>query len=535
MAKMSKSMSVASRLAAATALTGTLAACDGRFGRASDALFGPLPSQQAPELQRAATPPAAPGNPVYIGGSQQANDQLYQQTYGAPLQGSGQAIPEQPTYATSVYEDNTINATPVAPSYSAPIQSYETQTVPLGSYSAPADVYSAPVDTYSAPAGSTSFPTIGSEPVYLPQSSLPQSTIPQSEIFSDASALNGARDIEPLLDGGAPSEPYGSTASIRYTVAEEALPTVDMTSAPLPQYDAPVAMIDQSQLGTPYAPLPGPIETMEVASLSGAVYAPMPRMRPALVKPVAQTVAVAAPIPTARPQMMRTPIPTLRPMNANYVSGIAITDAPALTAPPKMIEVEAVFVDEAPVIDVQPEIRTAALDPTPAPQPPINVQPELTVTKPDDLETEMASIDTSKLKLGSAKDLMNDASTSAPAVEIASDIGDLKELSGTSWRLSTLNGTDIDARAELHFDGTSGFAGGQGICNNYGGEFSETLKGEFDMANIFSTETECADMALEKQYIVALESAANYRMAPGLKELMLLGPDGQTIATFQAF
>jgi len=122
-----------------------------------------------------------------------------------------------------------------------------------------------------------------------------------------------------------------------------------------------------------------------------------------------------------------------------------------------------------------------------------------------------------------------------PRLEIAEDVGDLKELSGTSWRLSSLRGEAVPASAELHFDGNSGFAGGQGICNNYGGEFSETLKGEFDMGNIFSTETKCENLGLEKDYIVALESASKYRMAPGLKELMLIGPDGKTLATFAAF
>ena len=55
------------------------------------------------------------------------------------------------------------------------------------------------------------------------------------------------------------------------------------------------------------------------------------------------------------------------------------------------------------------------------------------------------------------------------------------------------------------------------------------------MGNIFSTETDCKDLRLEKDYIVALESASKYRMAPGLKELMLIGPDGKTLATFAAF
>jgi heat shock protein HslJ len=253
------------------------------------------------------------------------------------------------------------------------------------------------------------------------------------------------------------------------------------------------------------------------------------------------------------------------------VSGQAITDAPPLSEPPQMIEVEAVFLDELPT-ETQAEVaeiatdeiessaadtsamadaqvETAALGPieTPAPleievdlpEPVVTEQEamaevvetvetaETVVTEPADLSTQMASIDTSKLSAPIVED--------QPTVEIADDLGDLKELSGTSWRLEMLNGKDVPATAELHFDGSSGFAGGQGICNNYGGEFSETLKGSFDMGNIFSTETKCEHFGLEREYIVALEGASGYRTTPGQGELQLLDARGRVVATFAAF
>jgi len=253
-----------------------------------------------------------------------------------------------------------------------------------------------------------------------------------------------------------------------------------------------------------------------------------------------------------QPAAIRTsPLPLRRPYNMITDAGRAVTDAPALTEAPKMIEVEAVFVDElpeekkaAPVIETAalappaaPETMTDAVESSPSVVAPVKVKPAAKVDEPTVVEKEIAAIEQPKIEPETYEEVKETvvASVEAPRLEIADDLGDLKELSGTSWRLSSLRGKSVPGSAELHFDGNSGFAGGQGICNNYGGEFSETLKGEFDMGNIFSTETECKDLRLEKDYIVALESASKYRMAPGLKELMLIGPDGKTLATFAAF
>jgi len=479
-------------------------------------------------------------------------------------------------------------------------------------------------------------PVAESQPIYTQQSAL----LP-TQIFTDASAVEGPRDIESLLDGLPESgTPYGSTASHRYSAVEEALPT--QTSQPIygtQQYSLPAEVIASEQIGSgytipapvtplasltpiesvaplaslttiePVAPLASlataeppaltaieplasvvsqpiyepqaieaaPLAPVEVASLGGG-YFPMPRARPARIGPVFEQTAQAAvpapaievaslaPIPSVRPQRLTTPLPKRRPVQLAALSGRAITDALALTAQPEMIEVEPVFLDDpsGKIASVEaPVIETAAATPYKIPEPPVADAPSLKVIEPKAPELPkapklaVASLQPKAVKPKAAapkaakpkavqpkivkpkavqpKAVKPKAAVAAPRVEIAFDVGDLKELSGTSWRLSKLNGKDVPASAELHFDGGSGFAGGQGICNNYGGEFSETLKGDFDMSNIFSTETDCEHFRLEKKYIVALETASSYRMAPGLGELMLIGPDGKPIANFIAF
>lgn len=593
MAKMGYSKSVASRLAAATALTGTLAACDGRTVGVADTLFGPAAVKApAPVAQKA---PAAPGNPVYIDGSKSANDALYQQTYGAPIQGSGQSIPVPQTFASSVYQDSTIQAAPILDIPGGPVIDAGIST-PVTSYTSEPIAYSTEPVTYSSETVAYSEPVVSSEPVAysvpiltdevstsipttvevpLPQFSapipasegtysvepefLPQSALLPTQIFTDASASVDGRDIEPLLDS-APlqSVPYGSSASHRYSAPEQSIAVVPV-QVELPQYTA----IEETALPTLIEVEPlatevvttsiiEPLESgVEVAALGAINFMPFPRARPARIGPVFEekTIAQAAPRKVVKPAAIRTsPLPLRRPLSAITDAGRAITDAPALTEPPKMIQVEAVFVDDLPekVQEPAPVIETAALAPLAAEKtmtdaiesaPSVAKAPEVKAKEKAEIKKEIAAVEEPKIDPNTYEEIKETevASVETPRLEIADDLEDLKELSGTSWRLASLRGKDVPASAELHFDGNSGFAGGQGICNNYGGEFSETLKGEFNMGNIFSTETACKDLRLEKDYIVALETASKYRMAPGLKELMLIGPDGKTLATFAAF
>ncbi len=627
MAKVDRSMSMASRLAAATALTGTLAACDGGVAVPTDVLVNPFGTETAAEAAAKSPRPAAPGNPVYIGGSQATNDALYQQTYGAPLEGSGQEIAATPTFADSVYQDRTISSAPVLdipggpaidagglpPLPQSTLPTLQPVSTPLSSVPPLSSALSSVTPLSSSPAyipeavayGQTAIeqqphtqlatltphvagvehalPTqiVQSQPVYTQQS-----TLLPTQVFTDASQTDVSRDIEPLLAAlPEDSVPYGSTASHRYSAAEEVQPSLASLPEYTPlQYSVPTELIAEETQGSvytiaePVAPLPSIVEPLativdnpsyeqatlepiEVASIDGG-YFPMPRARPAQIGPVFQEsvevasiaapaiqVASLAPIPSIRPARLTTPLPKRRPVQLASLSGKAITDAPALTEPPVMIQVEPVFLDELDATaEAAPEpkvenIETAALDPKPEPvpykipKPPVSAAPALQapkVAKPEEPEIAVAALQPKAVQpkvVVEPKETISDA----PRVEIAPDVGDLKELSGTSWRLSKLDGEDVPASAELHFDGGSGFAGGQGICNNYGGEFSETLKGEFDMSNIFSTETQCEHFSLEKKYIVALETASKYRMVPGLGELTLIGPDGKVIANFEAF
>ncbi len=610
MATMGKSMKMAGRLAAATALSGSLAACDGRFGRAAEQMFAPVSFDTPTDMAQRSPAPAAPGNPVYNDGSRIENQRQYQEVYGDPIAGTGQSVAQNQTYARSVYQDRSIasapiNDVPLSPVIGEPVdytsQSIAVDTVTYTTTPMPVPRPAQPVIQQPVPLAQPAVPVIGEAAPVL-RSPAPQVGALPTTIFSDASAVVGQSDPLSLQ-----SVPYGSTASHRYTAPAETMTSVGIPIAALPmstpvpqtyesidqpqyaplqysepQYSMPVEMIETeiSATGFAVADTGGSIDTVELASLGGS-FAPMPRARPSDlgVSPIAETMAKAAPTIVAKAPAvqannpLKTPLPSLRPAQYASISGRAITDAPPLTEAPQMIEVEAVFVDELPeetqagVADIaameiegeavdtyamaRAEIETAALEPVEMPAP-VEIEVELpepvaaekaemvaevaetaesietAVVEPSDLSQQMASIDTSKL----SAPIIEDA---APTVEIASDLGDLKELSGTSWRLERLNGKDVPATAELHFDGNSGFAGGQGICNNYGGEFSETLKGDFDMGNIFSTETKCEHFALERDYIVALEGASGYRTTPGLRELQLLDGSGEVIATFAAF
>lgn len=558
MAMTNRTLKAAARLAAATALTGTLAACDGRLGT----LFAPSGSTPDPIPEAALQPPAKPGNPVYNGGSRAANEAAYEQEYGAPVEGSGQALAAAtPGYAPSVYDDQSVKQTaletvspvlqPVAPPsvdvYADPVQPIGAVTEPLtGAYSAPVE-YSAPVTTEFPPIGTT---------VYEPQSSI---TVPELDIFSDASYQPGPAietgEAEPMMSrpadsfampaeeiqtayviedrryadplGGTYVQPYGSTASHRYSVPSlDAVPSVEIgyasiTEDPLPAPE-PVAMPEDEPVAKP----------VEVAFLAIEL-APMPRPRPVREY---QEAALTSPVPMVRPQIIEalasSPLPPRRPLDRVAVSGRAITDAPPLTETPKMIEVAPTFADEPPVIE---ETEVAALEPTleimdeaefpaeaEAPAEPseaaaeteASVEPE-PAPEPDPEPQEVAAL-----------------ATRSDAFE---DDGEAAELSGTSWRLTGLADDTVEADAELHFDGTSGFAGGQAFCNNYGGEFTEKLDGTFDMANIFTTETQCPHLSSEKRFIAALEKAARYEIEDGMKTLSLLDDDGKAIATFTAF
>lgn len=136
----------------------------------------------------------------------------------------------------------------------------------------------------------------------------------------------------------------------------------------------------------------------------------------------------------------------------------------------------------------------------------------------------------SMVKMANAPDLApvtQQRPRSAPAVT--------SKLSGTSWRLVEIGGAQVSEKAELHFDGSSGFAGGQGPCNSYGGEYKNDEPGMFKMSSIFATELPCEARDLEAAYIEMLESAKTYEVAPRLESMTLIGANGNVVAKFEAF
>lgn len=226
------------------------------------------------------------------------------------------------------------------------------------------------------------------------------------------------------------------------------------------------------------APAP---EVMAVAAPVdlGPAYAPAPRARPSrMAKQAASYTTVAlAPAPQPRPDFER-------PVTIATSAGIMVEE----TLP-------------TPVTEPVAEITT--IDPAPEPVQPAEVQIAAVAPEP---------------------------------VSVASTIrADDSDLSGTSWRLVSVAGTEVSSNAELHFDGNSGFAGGQGPCNSYGGEYSTAKMGTFGMANIFTTSLECPNLEIEKSYIEALENAGEYVIAPGFAELELRNAAGEILVKFKAF
>ncbi len=646
MAKIDKTMCTASRLFAATALTGTLAACDTGINRAADVLFYPLGPADAKEAALNSPRPAEPGNPVYIGGTRSENDALYQQTYGAPLAGSGQDISVQPTFSESVYQDRTVRGAPLVdipggPSIDAgtvqpflqsvPAPAQQFQPLPpaslslgvpdLGASFIPAPQYQTDPATLSVSSASGQNFTphtlvtrgqalvtrgqaidtqiIGGSPLnvaaipFLTGNTAQLISVPvdstetaftvssnllPAAVFADASASASFLPVETVPLDLPQSQPvaYGSTASHRYSadgrsfsvpdfskytvqsaidvIAAEPLASLLIRSEPL-EVVSVYAPVDFSDVGEPVTVEQSKPEPVEVASLDWS-YSPVPRERPYRIDPAPTRVAVQksapdaviknelaflSPMPKARPQRFTTPLPESRPVQHAALSNTVKTDAgTGVLAPAKAKLTAAAIVDEGYTEvkdlpeDAAPEVLTASLKPVSLKAAGADT-PEPSANKSGRSDTKVAAVLPKAIPSEKTSPAQETFREKPVRVEIADDVGDLKELSGTSWRLSKLNGKKVPASAELHFDGISGYAGGPGICSNYGGEFTETLQGDFEMGNVLAAQVECEHIALEKSYLSALETASGYRVAPGLAELVLLGPDGEKVASFVAF
>ncbi len=269
-------------------------------------------------------------------------------------------------------------------------------------------------------------------------------------------------------------EPIMETSGIEIA----ALTDIGLQSQPVPQITA--------------TPAPRPKAILVTSALAATDYspetAPAPRRRPSVAERSYAT--LSAPVPQPRPNF-KSPV-TMATSASNYVSIGALPAQPGFDAP-------AVSDD---------------------------------VMLPSDATNGNAMRDTAP---GFEVASVRMPEPQKPALTKPARLAKASELSGTSWRLVKVGADPVSATAELHFDGSSGFAGGQGPCNSYGGEFINTGKGKFSMADIFSTEVSCSSLDIEKRYIGALESATMYKIAPGFSDLTLIDDNGRELARFQAF
>ncbi len=326
-------------------------------------------------------------------------------------------------------------------------------------------------------------PSVGSSvfdnPDALPATGGQFQVLPQSNLDTPAPAVEEAGIIETMWNSLTTQTASATTTMAPIDADADRRAVVQTSPAPMRKAVAP----------TP-APMPVKVAAIDYSPQT----APTPRQRP--VRAEASYATLTAPLPQPRPAYKK-PI-AMATTAGNYVSIGALPNIQTATlAAPKMpvdtmLPAAAMHGNAMVAPDTAPSIDVAMVTP---PKP----------AKP------------------------------APTKATPAALSKTSELSGTSWRLIEVNSAPIDANAELHFDGRSGFAGGQGPCNSYGGEFRNTGKGNFAMSNIFTTDVACPSSAVEKQYIGALEKAMTYKISRDFSDLMLLDDNGATVATFRAF
>ncbi len=325
-------------------------------------------------------------------------------------------------------------------------------------------------------------------------------------VFNNEAAFNSdavSTPLEPsVFDTPEPAEPAGLGGQFR--VLPPPMP-VQETIAPL-RSEAPSVGITEIEI----AALPTfQIESQPIAQL---VTTPPPRPKVSVVTTTLAAVEFSprtAPTPRRRPTVadrsyatLTAPLPQPRP---SYKKPVAMA-----TSTGKYVSIGA--------LPAQPDNATS--------------KPADDIMSPADTTNDKVMPDTaSNFDVASIRP--RDAEVAPLKRPVNSTV--TSELSGTSWRLVEIDAKPVSVNAELHFDGSSGFAGGQGPCNSYGGEFINIGKGRFSMADIFSTEIACSSLDVEKRYIDALETANMYKIAPGFSALTLIDASGIEVARFRAF
>ena len=112
----------------------------------------------------------------------------------------------------------------------------------------------------------------------------------------------------------------------------------------------------------------------------------------------------------------------------------------------------------------------------------------------------------------------------APA---AADGEPLANLIGTSWQLTELDGTAVDANVTSTLNISADSIGGNGGCNTYGGNLTATPD-SIDISQVISTMMACDGLAQEQAFFAALEAADSAVISDG--NLHLVSGDGAVLA-----
>jgi len=380
-------------------------------------------------------------------------------------------------------------------------------------------------------------------PIYSEMSSTYSEALP----MTDAMAMPAdTMMVETMPETMAPMAPMAPMAQpmpmdggFQIISNEEALTTYD-SSAPMPSMDGlgdqsglmPMPMPVEPTLGGAYA-VTAPAVDVAVLAVPVLESSPLPRSKNFVTAATVATVAVAAPVDTS---LAMAPVPRPRPAKAapkvaaktDKADEYATLTAPLPQPRPDYKKPMAVATSSGTYVSI------GALSDAPGFEINETLETAMVATDTVDKAAPVAPSAPAVLPVQEASIRTAEAITPSAAPSAAVDTSG-SELSGTSWRLIEVGATPVSVNAELHFDGASGFAGGQGPCNSYGGEFTNVGEGKFSMANIFSTETACSSIELEKKYLEALGNADRYEIAPGFSDLTLLDESGSKIAQFKAF
>lgn len=476
------------------------------------------------------------------------------------------SVASTPSYATlePSYSSETISGsemTSYALPAAEPMPAAETMMAPASSYIEPMSTFDTQVETYQPMTEPMFGETVTVEPMMAEPMMVEQA---MAEPFIAEPMMVEPVMAKPIMDEPVMMQPEMVESSASTLVYDQpAAKTMTQTST----FDQPA--LEAETLGGQYG-----VVTPQIAAQSGAADSAEMMWQSLVNEGESVMPAAAAPSPASSGVTIMPVSEIMETMSYNTTAGSEITTTPtprqkaaaqpkpapqaepmvmaALT--PVQTVVAAAPLDLGPVYAPAPRARptraleqasytTVAMVPSPQPRPdferPVTIATSAGVTVEETMpaaEPAMTITSIEQPAMPAPEADIEMAAVAPEPVSVASTIrADDSDLSGTSWRLISVAGRAVTSNAELHFDGDSGFAGGQGPCNSYGGEYSTAKQGTFGMANIFTTSMACPNLEVEKSYIEALESAGEYVIAPGFAELELRNAEGETVVKFKAF